>query len=220
MKHRKSFLQMIGMMVVLLQLAACGAATTTPTLTRTPVPPTTTHTLALTPPATSTPISPAVTPTLEALLSVNLAHPLVLRDNQVKLTMIAVGPVVGEGAYIQPAHQNMYRLLQVTVSAENLTNEQFWFGPAPNPLEEEGQAQTNYKLLQQAIGIQSSRFLSLKDDKGTELKVGGDKGPGQDSWGYGAFAIQPGSTVQVEVAFVVPSQATQLTASLIVVSFK
>jgi hypothetical protein len=141
-------------------------------------------------------------------------------DNQIKLTVTGVGPVEGEGAYIQPAHQKTSHLLQVTASVENLTQQQFWFGPDPNSLEEQGQAQTNYKLFQKALGIPSSRFLSLKD-KGTELKVGGDESRGQlSSWGYGAFALQPGSLLEVKVAFVVPNQATQLTASLITVSFK
>lgn len=220
MKHRKSFLLMIGMLLALLLLAGCGAAVTTPTPTRAPVRPTTTPTLALTPPSTPTPISPAVTPTLEAPLSVNLARPLVLRDNQVKLTVTAVGPVVGEGAYIQPARQNTYHLLQLTLSVENVTNEKLWFGPDPNSLEDQGQGRTNLKLLLQAIGVQSTRFLLLKDQTGTALNVGGVEGLGQNSWGYGVSAIQPGSTIEVKVAFVVPNQATQLTATLITVSFK
>lgn len=109
-------------------------------------------------------------------------------------------------------------MLQLTVSVENLTSEQLWFGPDPNSLEEEGQARTNYKLLEQAIGVQTTRFVSLKDATGTALKVGGVKGPGQNSWGYGAYVIQPGSSIEVGVAFVVPDQTTQFTAALITVS--
>src|SRR5947209_17147411 len=106
MKHAKWFLQTIGVMLALVLLAGCGDALTTPIPKPTPVRPTTTPTRALTSPSTPTSISNAITPTLEAPFSVNLAHPLVLRDNQVRLTVTAVGPVVGKGAYIQPAHQN------------------------------------------------------------------------------------------------------------------
>lgn len=212
MKHRKLLPHTLGLILITLLLIGCGTTTTTPT----PVPPKASATLASTP--VVTPSQPAATSIVEATIPVNLSQPIVLMDDQIKLTVSTIGHVVGEGAYIQPAHQSTQHLLQLTVSVENLTNQQLWFGPDPNSLEEEGQAQTNYKLLEQAAGVQSTRFVSLKDATASVLKVGGVEGPGQNSWGYGAFAVQPGSTIQVAVAFVVPNQATQLTAALITAS--
>lgn len=215
MKYRKSLLYMAALILMALLLIGCSTATTTSTPT--PVPAKATSTPTSAPASTPTPAQSTATP-VEATIPVQLTNPVTLMDQQIKLTVLATGAVVGDGAYIQPAHQGTERLLQLTVSIENLTGQQLWFGPDPNTLEEQGQAQTDYKLLTEATGVQTARFVALKAT-GTALKVGGVKGPDQNAWSYGAYAVQAGSSIQMAVAFVVPDQATQLTATLITVSF-
>lgn len=207
MQYRKSLLYVVALISMTLLLIGCSTATT-PTATRTPAPTK----------ATPTPVQPTATSIAEATIPVQLTNPVTLMDQQIKLTVLATGAVVGDGAYIQPAHQSTERLLQLTVSIENLTDQQLWFAPDPNTLEEQGQSQTDYKLLAEATGVQTARFIAL-EAVGVALKVGGVKGPGQTSWGYGAYAVQVGSSIQMAVAFVVPDQATQLTATLITVGF-
>lgn len=213
MQYRKSLLYVVALISMTLLLIGCSTATTTTTTTTTTSTPTSAPAK-----ATSTPVLPTATSVVEAPIPVQLTNPVTLMDQQIKLTVLATGAVVGDGAYIQPAHQSTERLLQLTVSIENLTGQQLWFGPDPNTLEEQGQAQTNYKLLTEGVGVQTARFVALKA-AGTALKVGGVKGPGQNSWGYGGYAVQAGSSIQMAIAFVVPDQATQLTATLITVSF-
>ena len=219
MQYQKTLLYLVALISMALLLIGCSTATTTtttstPTSAQVKATSTATGVLASTP----TPEQPSVTPVVEATIPVQLAQPVTLVDQQIKLTVLASGSAVGNGAYIQPAHQSTERLLQLTVSIENLTGQQIWFGPNPGTLEEQGQAQTNYRLLAEATGVQTARFIALKVT-GITLKVGGVKGPGQNSWGYGAYSVQPGSSIQMAIAFAVPIQATQLTATLITVSF-